>query len=68
MSVRDQYQTHIRNIVRTIDKHSRAYHETQNEFHLQQYELLVEYIHRLKSWIKSRERDSIEDKTPADTE
>ena len=55
MSVRDQYQTHIRNIVRTIDKHSRAYHETNNEFHLQQYELLVEYIHRLKSWIKSRE-------------
>jgi len=58
MSVRDQYQIHIRNIVRTIDKHSRAYHETNNEFHLQQYELLVEYIHRLKTWIKSREADT----------
>ena len=55
MSVRDQYQTHIRNIVRAIDVHSKAYHETNNQFHLQQYELLVKYIHRLKTWIKSRE-------------
>ena len=58
MSVRDQYQIHIRNIVRTIDKHSREYHQTNNEFHLQQYELLVDYIHRLKTWIKSREADT----------
>lgn len=54
--------------MRAIDEHSRAYHETQNQFHLEQYELLVKYIHRLKTWIKSRERDSSEGKTPADTE
>ena len=58
MSVRDQYQIHIRNIIRTIDKHSRAYHETQNEFHREQHELLVKYIHRLKTWIKSREANT----------
>ena len=55
MSERDQYQTHIRNIVRAIDLHSQQYHSTQNQFHLEQYRLLVDYIHRLKTWIKSRE-------------
>ena len=55
---REQYKQHIINICRVIDQHSRAYHETQNQFHLQQYELLVEYIHRLKTWIKSREADT----------
>ena len=55
---REQWQQHIINVIKTIDEHSQEYMRSGEEFHKVQHDYLVEYVHRIKSYIKNCEADS----------
>ena len=52
---RREWQPHIQSISKAIDAHSELYTSTRDKFHWEQYTLLVTYIERLKTYIKSQE-------------
>jgi len=55
--IRAPYQQHIHNIQRAIDDHSRAYLVTGDPEHKQCYDLLVEYLHTVKTYITRLEQN-----------
>ena len=55
--VRDQWQQHVIAVIKTIDEHSQEYMRTNDQFHKQQHDYLVEYVHRIKTYIKNCEAD-----------
>ena len=55
--VRSQWQQHIIDVIKTIDEHSQEYIRTNEEFHKTQHDYLVEYVHRIKTYIKDCEAD-----------
>ena len=56
--VREQWQQHIIDVIKTIDEHSQCYLRTGDQFHKTQHDYLVEYVHRIKTWIKDCEADT----------
>ena len=55
---RDQWQQHIINVIKTIDEHSQQYIQSGEQFHKDQHDYLVEYVHRIKTYIKNCEADT----------
>ena len=66
---RDQWQQHIIAVIKTIDEHSQEYMRTNDLFHKQQHDYLVEYVHRIKTWIKNCEaKESLRSKATLNIE
>ena len=52
---RQDWQEHIQNIYKLVDKHSELAVKTGDPFHEKQYKSLTNYLHELKGWIKQNE-------------
>ena len=52
---RQDWQEHIQNVYKLVDKHSELAVRTGNKFHENSYKSLTNYLHELKSWIKQNE-------------
>ena len=52
---RQDWQEHIQNIYKLVDKHSELAVKTGDTFHEKQYKSLTNYLHELKGWIKQNE-------------
>ena len=66
---REQWQQHIIAVIKTIDEHSQEYIQSGNQFHKDQHDYLVEYVHRIKTYIKHCEaRESLPSEATLDTE
>ena len=52
---RKDWQEHIQNIYKLVDKHSELAVKTGDSVHTKAYESLTNYLHELKTWIKQNE-------------
>jgi hypothetical protein len=53
---RECWNTPIHNILKAIDNHTSLYFKTGDTWHLEQAQLLREYVAGLKTWIHKQER------------
>ena len=52
---RKDWQEHIQNIYKLVEKHSELAVRTGDPFHAKAYKNITDYLHELKSWIKHNE-------------
>jgi hypothetical protein len=55
-NTRQPWNPKIKNILKTIDLHTKMHLETGNDFHWHQAEVLRKYVYDLKAWIYSCEK------------
>lgn len=55
--LRRPWQEHIQAVSRLIDQHSEQYVTTGDRFHQASYDILVDYLNYLKTWIKEQEEE-----------
>lgn len=54
---REHWNAPIHNILKAIDNHNQQYFKSGNIWHLEKAEMLRNYLHELKTWIHSQEKD-----------
>ena len=52
---RKDWQEHIQNVYKMVEKHSELAVRTGDPFHEKAYNNLTNYLHELKTWIKHNE-------------
>jgi hypothetical protein len=55
--VREPWNAPIHQILKAIDNHNTQYFKTKNSWHLEKAEMLRSYLHELKTWIHSKEKN-----------
>lgn len=54
--IRDPWNAKIHSILKTIDLHTELHLETGEEFHINQSNILRNYLRELKTWIHNQEK------------